>query len=321
MVFLSKANGLNQIKDMTFEAEKISDAGVVAIVVSYEPDLEHLSKVLIAIASQTDHVVIVDNGSRKDVAGLVSALNDPRLQFLPLGENLGIAAAHNAGIRWAKDRGSKYVLLMDQDSFPDAGMVASLRSAHELLESTGNRVAAIGPRFRDSDSGRLADHVKFGKWRVERVSCSRGEQFVKVDFLISSGSLIRIETLNAVGGMDEALFIDQVDTEWVLRARACGYLTWGHCGTVMTHSLGETRRRIWLGRWRDVPIHKPFRYYYIFRNSLLLQRRDYPCREWKRVDRVRLLQLASFIVLFHPQRLEALRMMSRGLWSGLSTGR
>lgn len=303
---------------MAFVSEKISAAGVVAIVVSYEPDLEHLSKVLRAIASQTDHVVIVDNGSRKDVGGLVSALNDLRLHFLPLGKNLGIAAAHNAGIRWAKDRDSKYVLLMDQDSLPDAGMVASLRSAHESLENAGNRVAAIGPRFRDSDSGRLADHVKFGKWRVERVSCSSDEQFINVDFLISSGSLIRVETLNAVGGMEEALFIDQVDTEWVLRARANGYLTWGHCGAVMTHSLGETRRRIWFGRWRDVPIHKPFRYYYIFRNSILLQRRDYPCQEWKRVDRVRLLQLVSFILLFHPERLKALRMVSRGLWSGLS---
>lgn len=306
---------------MTFESEHSNDAGVVAIVVSYEPNLEHLSKVLTAIASQTDHVVIVDNGSRQGVGGLLSALNDPRLQFLPLGKNLGIAAAHNAGIRWAKDRGSKYILLMDQDSVPDPGMVASLRSAHELLESTGNRVAAIGPRFRDSDSGRLADHVIFGKWRVERVLCPQGQRVVKVDFLISSGSLIRIETLNAIGGMDEALFIDQVDTEWVLRARAKGYLTWGHCDAVMVHSLGESRRRIWLGRWREVPIHKPFRYYYIFRNSLLLQRRDYPCREWKRVDRIRLLQLASFILLFHPQRLEALWMMSRGLWSGLSMPR
>ncbi|MFM0380146.1 glycosyltransferase family 2 protein [Paraburkholderia strydomiana] len=306
---------------MTFEAEKRNDAGVVAIVVSYEPDLEHLSKVLTAVASQTDHVVVVDNGSRKDVGGLVSGLDDPRLQFLPMGKNLGIAAAHNAGIRWARDWGSKYVLLMDQDSLPDPGMVARLCSANEMLESTGNRVAAIGPRFRDSDSGRLADHVKFGKWRIERASCSSGEQIVKVDFLISSGSLIRTQTLNVVGDMDEALFIDHVDTEWVLRARAKGYLTWGHCDAVMTHSLGETRRRIWLGRWRDVPIHKPFRYYYIFRNSLLLQRRDYPCREWKRVDRVRLLQLASFIVLFHPQRLAALRMMSRGLWNGLSTPR
>ena len=303
---------------MTFESEKISDAGVVAVVVSYEPDLEHLSKVLTAIASQTDHVLIVDNGSRKDVGGLVLALHDRRLQFLPMGKNMGIAAAHNVGIRWAKDHGSKYVLLMDQDSLPDAGMVANLRSAHELLETAGNKVAAIGPRFRDSDSGRLADHVKFGRWRVERVSCSSGEQFVKVDFLISSGSLIRIETLNAVGGMDEALFIDQVDTEWVLRARANGYLTWGHCNAIMTHSLGEARRRIWFGRWRDVPIHKPFRYYYIFRNSLLLQRRDYPCREWKRVDRVRLLQLASFILLFHPERFEALWMLCRGVRSGMS---
>lgn len=306
---------------MTSESEGPSDAGVVAVVVSYEPNLAHLSRMLTALASQTDHVVIVDNGSRQDVGGFLSAMNDLRLHFLPLGKNLGIAAAHNAGISWAKERGSMYVLLMDQDSVPDPGMVRGLLSAHEMLESAGNKVAAVGPRFRDSDSGRLADHVKFGKFRVERVLCPQSQRFVEVDFLISSGSLIRIETLNAVGGMDETLFIDQVDTEWVLRARAKGYRTWGHCDAVMTHSLGETRRRVWLGRWREVPIHKPFRYYYIFRNSLLLQRRDSPCREWRRVDSIRLLQLALFILLFHPHRLKALRMMWRGLWSGLSMPR
>ncbi|NPT42351.1 rhamnosyltransferase [Paraburkholderia sp. 1N] len=306
---------------MTFESVRPNNAGVVAIVVSYEPNLAHLAGVLAAIASQTDSVVVVDNGSRRDVRGLLTALNDSRLHFLPLHRNLGIAAAHNAGICWARNYGGELVLLMDQDSVPDPQMVVSLRSAHESLERSGNKVAAVGPRFRDSDSGRLSDHVKFGRLRIERVTCPQGQKYVQVDFLISSGSLIRIDTLDAIGGMDEALFIDQVDTEWVLRARAKGYLTWGHCEAIMTHSLGEIRRRVWLGRWREVPIHKPFRYYYIFRNSVLLQRRDYPCWAWKRVDLIRLLQLAVFIVLFHPQRLQALRGMLGGLWSGLTMKR
>jgi rhamnosyltransferase len=129
--------------------------------------------------------------------------------------------------------------------------------------------------------------------------------------------LISIDVLDAVGGMDEELFIDQVDTEWVLRARAQGYITWGHCEAVMAHSLGESRQRVWFGRWREIPFHKPFRYYYMFRNSILLQRRSYPCWAWRRLDAIRLLQILVLITLYHPDRFNALQMSLRGLKDGL----
>jgi 2-polyprenyl-3-methyl-5-hydroxy-6-metoxy-1,4-benzoquinol methylase len=48
----------------------------------------------------------------------------------------------------------------------------------------------------------------------------------------------------------------------------------------MEHRLGEAHSRIWLGRWRHLPRHRPFRYYYIFRNSLLLFRREYASLKW-----------------------------------------
>lgn len=296
-------------------------AGVAAIIVSYQPDLARLGVLLNAVAPQTDSVVVVDNGSAEDVAGFIAARGDTRLNVLSLGKNLGIAAAHNVGIRWARERGAKYVLLMDQDSVPDPGMVAALKLAYENLIAGSNKVAAIGPRFRDGQTGHLTPHVRFGRIRFEPVACEPGQPVVLTDFLISSGSLISIDVLDAVGGMDEPLFIDQVDTEWVLRARAKGYRVWGHCEASMNHSLGEERRRVWLGRWREIPLHKPFRYYYMFRNSVLLQRRDYPCWAWRRVDTIRLLQIFVFLIMFHPQRLQAVRSMLRGLWDGVRAHR
>ena len=130
-----------------------------------------------------------------------------------------------------------------------------------------------------------------------------------------------MNVLDAVGEMDEQLFIDQVDTEWVLRARANGYMTWGHCEAAMDHSLGEQRRRVWLGRWREIPLHKPFRYYYMFRNSVLLQRRNYPCWAWRRVDTIRLLQILVFVAMFHPDRFQALYRMLQGLHDGILSGK
>lgn len=302
---------------MTLKCPTSQVAGVVAIIVSYQPDLARLVDLLKAVSSQTGSVVVVDNGSTEDVAGSLAAQFGPDVDVVSLRTNLGIAAAHNVGIRWARGRGARYVLLMDQDSVPEPNMVQALKMAHENLVAAGNKVAAVGPRSKDRQTGYLSPHVRFAGFRFAPVTCEPGQSVVLTDVLISSGSFISIDVLDAVGEMDERLFIDQVDIEWVLRARAKGYQAWGHCEAAMSHSLGEQRRRVWLGRWREIPLHKPFRYYYMFRNSVLLQRRDYPCRDWRRVDTIRLLQMLVFVTMFHPQRFRALRSMLRGLWDGV----
>ena len=81
--------------------------------------------------------------------------------------------------------------------------------------------------------------------------------------------------------------------------------------------------RVWLGRWRYLPVHKPFRYYYVYRNSLLLWRRDYPSRRWKHTDMLRLAKMFFVFAFFTGQRLSNMAMMFRGIRDGLSgkTGR
>lgn len=237
--------------------------------------------------------------------------------LLALGRNRGIGAALNQGIGAVKDVGCDAVVLMDQDSIPSPTMVGDLHRGLRWLMDQGERVAAIGPRFFDRHSGQLSRHVVFAGWRVGRIDCRSDHQPLAVDFLITSGSLVPLDTLAVIGGFNEELFIDHVDTEWVLRAQSKGYRAFGDCTAVMEHDLGEYRRRIWLGRWREVPVHKPFRYYYIYRNSIWLRRQPYTTAVWKRVDATRLMQIFGFMTLFHPQRLTVLKMIWRGWQDGL----
>jgi rhamnosyltransferase len=169
--------------------------------------------------------------------------------------NRGLAAAQNQGIELARAEGATHVLLLDQDSLPFPGMAASLLRALEAHRARGAKVACVGPRLRC-----------YGAFCRPRGEC---------DVLISSGSLIPIEVLDAVGGMEEAFFIDQIDTEWCLRARARGYRVFGVREAVLDHRPGESMRWIWLGGWRRLIRHPPFRYYTIFRNTLVLCRRPY----------------------------------------------
>ena len=108
--------------------------GITAIVVTYNPDPARLAQLCQAVQPQVEHVVLVDNGSSAEALAALQALvegSSSALTLLPLGENRGIGAAQNAGIALARERGSRYVLLLDHDSIPEADMVATLRAAIE----------------------------------------------------------------------------------------------------------------------------------------------------------------------------------------------
>ena len=297
-----------------------STSRVCAVVVSYHPDIALLEQALSALRSQVDHLVVVDNGSSREVLDWLDR-RGTQLSFaiVPLGRNTGVATALNHGIGNARERGCAYVLLMDQDSIPQTDMVARLVAAHRELEAAGTKVAAVGPRYVDPVSGHSSYFVRFGWIKFKRIRCQpeRPCERVAADFLITSGSLVSIGTFDAVGALEDKIFIDHVDTEWCLRARHYGYRTFGVCDAVMHHSLGSETVRVWLGRWRYVPVHSPLRHYYTFRNSLWLFRRPYAPLRWIVNDTVRLGFMLVFFGLFMPLRMQHLKMMLRGLRDGM----
>lgn len=289
----------------------------IAIIVSYFPHEDVFHRLVSAVALQVAHVVIVDNGSPANIQKFTANMAIENVHWLLLGHNFGVAKAQNAGIEWARIHDATHVLLLDQDSVPAPDMVPGLMTVHQNLEAQGQRVAAVGPRFMDSESGVLSSFVRFGWLGMNQIDCMHDSAHVEVDVLIASGSLISIATLDDIGGMDESLFIDYVDTDWILRAKKKGYSAFGACNAFMTHSLGENRRRLWFLRWRQVPIHQPFRFYYIFRNSLLLMRRDTANLAWLRCELMNLARLALLFVFFVAPRHEYFRMFILGVLHGL----
>lgn len=284
----------------------------VAVVVTFNPDLLGLQVLLRSILNQVSLVVVVDNGSFKEseLQNVLEGFTSVRSVFLH--ENRGLGYALNRGVAEAGSYYATHVLLMDQDSVPRPNMVASL-ATHLDTYSGGKPVAAIGPRFVDVVTGAISLHVRFEPTRIGRTACPQWASYVTTDFLITSGCLIPIHVLDDVGLMDESLFIDHVDTEWCLRAKSKGYELLGDCEALIEHDLGEYRKRIWFLRWREVPVHKPFRYYYIFRNSVLLYRRKYIPWAWIRIDLIRLVQIFGFSLIFGSDRISKIAMMYRGV--------
>lgn len=291
---------------------------VYAVVVTYFPDIAHLELQLRRLAEQTHRTVIVDNGSNLcvDKFLLESGLSD-QVDVILQAENYGLAQAQNVGIEFARAAGASHVVIFDQDSLPDEGMISRLLFALESLEAEGVRVAAVAPAYKDEATSALSGFVRNSCFGYRRVTPLPGRSVAEADFLISSGSLIPVSVLADVGLMDAALFIDHIDTEWCFRARYMGYRLFGVDGAVMLHSLGDRRVRFWFLRWRMVPYHSPFRYYYIYRNSFALFRRNYMPLSWKFSDFSRNIRAFCFFALFSAQRKDVVRMMIRGVSDGL----
>jgi rhamnosyltransferase len=287
----------------------------VAIIVTFRPEAATLRRLVDALRPQVGGLVVVDNGSAGVARACLEGLPPAFASYLDMGENRGVAEALNRGAAAAFAAGASHVMLFDQDSLPAADMTARLLSACGELESQGRRVATVGPQYVDPLTGYVSPFVATrGLW-LGPVAPGTPSSPVEVDFVITSGSLIPRASWDAVGPMAGPLFIDYVDIEWGLRARAKGFATFGVPAARLSHSLGD-RRMNFLGLL--VPIHSPLRHYYQIRNPLWLYRQPWIALNWKLVDAFRLLLRFVFKSVFVAPRLTNIRYMSRGLLHGLA---
>jgi rhamnosyltransferase len=281
---------------------------LVAAIVAYCPDVSVLREVINAAAAQADSVIIIAND------GAPWSCSLPQNATLSKQDrNLGLGAAYNLAVDWARARDASHLLLLDQDSVPAHGMVSALLKAHRQP----GRIAAAGPLWRDSRSGEDGFFVRSEGRRRRRYRPAPGE-VVAVDFLISSGSVISLEALAQVGPFDETLFIEHVDTDWTLRARARGYCLLGVADARLDHAFGEaTLTASPFGLYRRFFLYPPERNYYLLRNSIILWRRPYVPWRWVFRDFRRTAALVLFYALCVSPRLKRMRSMFRGVCDGL----
>ncbi|KXZ59927.1 Glycosyl transferase family 2 [Microbacterium laevaniformans] len=241
-----------------------------------------------ALLGQVQHVVLVDDGSHSlDLRDVPSE----RVHQIVLNENMGIAHALNVGVEHARRLSATHVLTLDQDSDVQADHVSELLLALEARGRDGLPIAAAVP-------GRVGD--------AKIIATSDGEPFDP----IQSGQLLPLATLDLVGGFNEMLFIDAVDSDFTARARRLGFQFMSVDSVSMKHALGETiplmlfgRHLKFAGKYRNVLYHSPWRTYYMIRNSKYLSleySRD--ARKWVRTRNRRMLEMVAGCLLLGPHR-------------------
>lgn len=251
-------------------------SSTLAIIVTYNPAPGDLAALLSRLQGERVDTIVVDNCSSNidQTAQQVSAC--PSAQLVRLDRNHGIAYAQNIGLRKALAGDYEFALLLDQDSLPDDHFVENSLRAFETLDPAGLTVAAVAPSYIDSSTQYMYPFVRFSRFGVHTFRPSG--RYADVSLIISSGSMLRLRLLPAIGLMNESLFIDHVDTEWCLRVRSKGFRLVGIADNYMRHSVGDATIRI-LGR--NLPAHTHRRRYLSTRNLFyLIFHVDAP-KQWK----------------------------------------
>ena len=287
---------------------------VYAVIVTFNPNISALTELLVALMPQVGGAVIVDNGSTDDITDWFDSIDYTNLSLLNLGKNFGIAHAQNMGIQALAGLSIKFILLSDQDSKPADNMVSELKNAANKLINLGEPVAAVGPYYEDIRQNNAPPFFRIEGLSVKRQYASPQNNIVKVDYLIASGSLIPIDVFDKVGLMNKEMFIDYVDTEWGLRAKKCGYQSFGVFSAKMEHSLGDKYVRF-MGR--EIALHSPLRHYYFVRNGVWLYKQKNLPFNWKLVDGYRMIIRIVLYIIFSKPRREHFFMIVRGFVHGM----
>lgn len=287
---------------------------IVSVIVLYNPDVLILRRLVDGLLDQVSRILLIDNGSKNFSDVCTCFHNFEKLDIIPLGENFGIAKAHNVGIEAAKKMDASHVLIFDQDSYAPPELVEELVVAETNLLLAKKNVAAVGPAFYDSRTKNNYPFSLIDGFFLRKIYSKSADEPVRTSFLISSGSLIRISVLDVVGFMKEDFFIDYVDIEWGLRAAFRGFESFGIPKAIMEHSVGDERLNFF---GREISVHSPLRRYYLARNGVFMMKLPYVPWRYRVRELMYSVSRAFVFICLVGDKFEYLKYISKGWWHGL----
>ena len=230
---------------------------ICAGIVTYNPDLNRLKENINSISKQVKLLIIFDNGSKniEELQKLCCLYKNIALILSP--KNKGIAYALNRIVERAYSENYLWLLTLDQDSVCFENIITD----YEKCICTINNASIICSLIKDRNF----------KYYDEIINT----QYTNVKFTITSGACINIKDCFKIGGFDEQLFIDWVDSDYCFRIDKLGKKIVRINKEKILHEVGiDTRNYNFL--WKKITIfnHNAFRVYYICRNGIYLARKN-----------------------------------------------
>lgn len=192
-------------------------------------------------------IYIVDNDSRDDTVSYISQRFGDQVTLIESQHNLGFARANNIAIRQTE---SQYVLLLNPDTFvaeDSISQVISFMDEHPRAGGVGVMMHnPDGTVARESRRGLPTPWVSLLKMlgRSERYYMSHlswGEP-AQIEVMSGAFCMLRRETLDKVGLLDEDFFMYGEDIDLSYRILKGGYENW-YVPAQIVHYKGESTQK------------------------------------------------------------------------------
>ena len=271
---------------------------IAAIIVAYHPD-KRVIELVASSVKQFEQVFVIFNSEKT-----FSFDSDDKLHIKVNSENIGLSKALNQGVDLALKHldAIDWCVFFDQDTLISPRFRLCLDSSIRSLEST-SRVGIIGQNYVSAGGEKTA------------YSVTALTEYRKA--IVTSGSAIPSFIFRQIGGFDENLFIEGIDTEFCYRASAAGFPTFVSPDIVMRHGAGQDEVHFLLGRPINVSGHSPERYYLQWKNFVYVERK-FSASVFKTSINLFYSLGRNFIVicLFERQRFSKLKACVKGLIAG-----
>ena len=192
-------------------------------------------------------IYIVDNDSRDDTVSYISQRFGDQVTLIESQHNLGFARANNIAIRQTE---SQYVLLLNPDTFvaeDSISRVISFMDEHPRAGGVGVMMHnPDGTVARESRRGLPTPWVSLLKMlgRSERYYMSHlsWDEPAQIEVMSGAFYMLRRETLDKVGLLDEDFFMYGEDIDLSYRILKGGYENW-YVPAQIVHYKGESTHK------------------------------------------------------------------------------
>ncbi|GIO92505.1 glycosyltransferase family 2 protein [Paenibacillus lactis] len=252
---------------------------VSILIVNYNTRQLTLDCLRSVYASETEftyEVIVIDNDSKDDS---VQAIRQefPLVKLIENTQNTGFAKANNQGMAAAQGR---YVLLLNSDTviqrdtlqtmvaFMDRNPITGA-SGCKIILPDGSLDKACKRGFPTPSasfyyafglSKLFPNEPRFNQYQLGYLD---PDQEYPVDCLVGAFMLVRRETIEQVGGLDETFFMYGEDIDWCYRIKQAGWGIHYYPRTTIVHYKGGSARR------------RPFKIIYEFHRAMILFHRKH----------------------------------------------
>lgn len=241
------------------------------------------------------YIVIADNGCY-DQADLTQYKNthEDKVRIVPMGGNVGYGPAAHAGTLEILKTDATHVLILDDDSVPEAGALDIYISMYKLFKHdkiilTGNRVDVPGQEkaflrgvhdvsirgtiFEVFSVAKIANFIRLVLKKNKKTDAPF-VPIVPVTAFVTGGTFLPMDAVRSTAPLDNTFFIYGEDLDYAWRLKKNGYEIYQTYRPII-HELdmtfpGSDDAHIW-GLWDKKTAD--YKVYFRMRNSVVISRR------------------------------------------------